>query len=171
LGRNFPARNIIKLLKFLFCMLDKNFIGALHKVAEKLNSQKIKWALVGSANLAIQGMDVKPKDLDIVVQLKDLKKVGGIFSQYNVSDIKELGGLAGRRAFEVKFNIEDVEIQVLGEENSGVYASKMLDGKIRKISVDDFLVRCLNLEAEARAYEETNRENKAKMIRKFLDVC
>jgi hypothetical protein len=50
-------------------MLSAAFADALSILAERFQKHRIRWAVIGSANQALQGIDVMPKDLDIVVQI------------------------------------------------------------------------------------------------------
>jgi len=134
-----------------------------------MNENKIKWALIGSTNMQLQGMNVNPHDLDIVVQLKDLEKIREIFSDYNASAIKELKPLTNEPGWEVKLNIENVEVHILGERDTGEYVSKLLSDRLTKIKIDDIKIPCFTLEAEAQTYAETNREHKAHLIQEFLE--
>ncbi len=56
-------------------MLDKNILKILKKLSIILNKDNIPWMLIGSCNLAMQGMDLIPRDLDICVNLKDFDNV------------------------------------------------------------------------------------------------
>ena len=134
-----------------------------------MNKNKIKWALIGSTNMQLQGMEVSPHDLDIVVQLKDLEKMREIFSDYNVSAVKELKPLTDEPGWEVKAEIGNVEVQILGERDMGEYVSKLLANKLTKIRIEDIEIPCFTLEAEAQTYAETNREHKAHLIQEFLE--
>jgi len=120
--------------------------------------------LVGSTNMQLQGMNVNPRDLDIVVQLSNLEKISRIFN----APINKLRSSTKEPAWEVKTTIDDVEIQIFGERDLGKYVSKLLANRIIKMKLEDIEVPCFTLEAEAQAYEETKRENKAQMIRNFL---
>lgn len=148
--------------------MKANFKKAIKIIHKLLNENKIKWALVGSTDMQLQGMDVNPRDLDIVVQLKDLEKMQEIFSEYNASPVKKLEPMTDEPAWEVKIEIEGVEVQILGERNTGEYVSKLLVNRLTKIKLDDIEIPCFTLEAEAQAYTETNREHKARLIHKFL---
>lgn len=134
-----------------------------------MNDNKIKWALIGSTNMQLQGMNVNPYDLDIVVQLKDLEKMREIFSDYNPSTIKELKLLTNEPVLELKINIGNVEVQILGEKDTGNYVSKLLANKLTKIKIDKIEIPCFTLEAEAQTYAKTNREHKAHLIQEFLE--
>ena len=149
-------------------MLNENFKNAVKIIHKLLNENKIKWALIGSTNMQLQGISVNPRDLDIVVRLKDLERIQEIFSDYNVSAVKELKPLTDEPAWEVKMEIGNVEVQILGEKDTGEYVSKLLSNRITKIKVDNIEIPCFTLDAEAQTYAETNREHKAHLIQEFL---
>ncbi len=150
-------------------MLNKNFKEIIKIICNSMNREKIKFALIGSSNLALQGINLKPKDLDFVVKLKDLKRISKFFSEYLISDIKKLPQMTNEPAWDVKLKINDVNVQFLGERNNGEYVSKLLRNRIIYLYVDNIKVCCFTLEAEAQAYSETNREKKAKIIREYLE--
>ncbi len=149
-------------------MIDTKFEEAIRIIFERLEKSKIKWALIGSTNMAVQGMDIKPRDLDIVVQLKDLNKMQSIFSEYHASAVKELPVMTDEPAWDVKLSINLVEVQVLGERDTGEYVGKLLANKLIHIRMDNLAIPCFTLEAEAQTYAETNREHKARLIQEFL---
>jgi hypothetical protein len=53
-------------------MVDIKFMNAIEIISGRLIKEQIKWVLAGSTNMALQGMDTNPKDLDIIVRFKDL---------------------------------------------------------------------------------------------------
>ena len=149
-------------------MINSNFKKAIKIIYRLLNENNIKWALIGSTNMQLQRVDVQPHDLDIVVQLRDLEKMQEIFSEYNASSIRELKPLTDKPGWEVRVEINGVEVQILGEMDTGEYVSKLLANKLIKIPLDDIEIPCFTLEAEAQTYAETKREHKAYLIREFL---
>jgi len=149
-------------------MLNKTFKEALKVLNKKLKKNNIKWALIGTTNLALQGMNINPRDLDIVVTLGDLKKIPFIFEDYSPTDITKLPVTTDEPAWDVTLIILDVKVQIMGERDTGEYVNKLLANKIIQIKVDTFEVPCFTLEAEAQAYTETNRAQRAQTIRNFL---
>ena len=149
-------------------MIDKRFEKIIKIINEKMTKNKIKWALIGSTNMAVQEINVNPRDLDIVVTLEDLRKMHKIFSEYDPSKISELKPFVEEPAWEVKVIIDTVEVQILGENSAGEYVSKLLANRLIKIKIGDFEVPCFTLDAEAQTYAETNRAHKAEIIRGFL---
>ncbi len=145
----------------------KESIKTIHKI---LGQNGIRWALVGSANMQFQGMQVEPRDLDIVLQHKDLDKMTKLFSNYSASNVKELDSLTGKKVWEVNATINDVEIQFLGADDKDVYVSKLLANKLVLIGLDGVKIPCFTLEAESQCYKETNRGHKARLIQEFLSM-
>jgi len=149
-------------------MINSKFTHAIKVIHQLLDEKKISWALIGSTNMQLQGMNVNPRDLDIVVQLKDLEKMKNIFSGYLASEIRKLEPMTIEPAWEVKLDIDEVEVQILGELDTGEYVSKLLAKRLIHISLGDIQVPCFTLDAEAQTYAETKREHKANLIRDFL---
>ncbi|MGV8171452.1 MAG: nucleotidyltransferase domain-containing protein [Candidatus Woesearchaeota archaeon] len=149
-------------------MVDSRFIHAIKIIHQLLNENNISWALIGSTNMQLQGMNVNPRDLDIVVQLKDLEQMEKIFSDYNASDVRKLPPMTDEPGWEVKIDINGVDVQILGERDTGEYVSKLLAEKLIRIHLDNIDIPCFTLEAEAQTYAETKREHKANLIREFL---
>lgn len=150
-------------------MIGQNLIDAIKVIRKRLDDSRIKWALVGSANLKLQGMEAEPRDLDIVTRYEDLQKVSGIFSDYSASAVAELESLTDKPAWEVKARIGGAEVQFIAGGEKDVYTGKLLANKITYIKLDGIDIPCFTLEAEAQAYAETGREHKASLIREYLD--
>ncbi len=165
------ARNLVNLLKdknYYECMMDEKFKKTIKIIHKRLEYNKIKWALVGSTNMQLQGMNVSPHDLDVVVQLKDLEKTREIFSDYDASAVKELKPLTDEPAWEVRMEIDGVEVQIFAQMDTGAYVSKLLANKLVKMILENVEIPCFTLEVEAQTYAETNREHKAHLIQEFL---
>jgi hypothetical protein len=159
-------------------MLSDEFKQAIKIISETLNAQNLDYALIASSNLALQGMDFSPNDLDIVMKALDLKKVHELFKEYSPSGVNKLKPdskdpawtkrLKEHPKWDVNFNLGEVPVQILGEHDDGEYVSKLLAKRLVYIDVDGVKVTCFSLEAEAEVYQETSRFEKAKKIRDFL---
>ncbi len=151
-------------------MVNQDIKRAIKIIYEKLTNNNIKWVLVGSTNMQLQGMQIEPRDLDITIQHKDMEKVSRLFSDYSASPVKEFETLSGESAWEVKAIISNVEVQFFGGSETDTYVSKLLSGRTVSVKLDDIEVPCFTLEAESQAYRETNREHKADLIQEFLNT-
>ncbi len=133
-----------------------------------MEKNSLKWALVGSTNLSLQGMEVIPRDLDILVKWSDLETIKSIFSNYNPSEIKKLKPLVkGQQAWEIKMIIHNIKVNFFSEK-SGEYVKRLLANKIIRIKLNNIEVPCFTLEDEAQTYAKTNRQHKADIINNFL---
>ena len=150
-------------------MISKDFLEVIKIISKRLKKSKIQWALIGSTNMAIQGIDVTPRDLDLVVKLSDLSKMNSIFFDYNPGEIRELKPLSEKPALDIKIIIDNIEVQILGEKDSGEYVKKLLLNQIILIRLNNIEIPCLTLKAEARTYSETKRQHKADLINNFLE--
>ena len=142
---------------------------ALKIIYFKLKDKKVKWAIIGSTNTALQGMNIAPNDLDIITNPDDLKIFKEVLKEYVVKPIcKKPPYKKGYPEFyELKLNIEGIKVHIIGEYDNDVYYSRVSKGNIILIDLDNLKIPCFTLEAEAQAYEETNRGNKAKLIKNF----
>jgi len=65
---------------------------ALEAFAEVAESGGIRWRLAGSAALAIRGIDVLPRDLDLVTDNAGAQKLGDLLSDYLVEPVLSTSG-------------------------------------------------------------------------------
>jgi hypothetical protein len=159
-------------------MITQQFKEAIKIIYAKLNNTNFPYAFIGSTNCALQGMEVSPRDLDLVMKLDDLQHIPKLFKEYSPSDIEELlpdskdpawtAKLANHPAFNVHAHVKEIKVQILGEKDNGDYVSKLVANRIIYIPFNGLKLPCFTLEAEAEAYEETYRPKKAERIRQFL---
>lgn len=149
-------------------MLNSNFLEVIKEIHSKLSKEKITYAIVGSTNMALHGMDVSPKDLDIVIGLGDLDRIPLIFKEKVIKNKTSLAPLVNRPAWEVILKINQIEIQFLGENADGEYNRELKKENLDLIQVDNLKVPCFKLEVDSKVYSRTNRQNKADLINKFL---
>ena len=149
-------------------MLNPSFLEAIKIISSIMDKEKIKWAIIGSTNMALHGMNITPQDLDIIINIKDMKKTESIFKNYLTSKITDISSKVKRPAWEILLNIDGIEAQILGENEEGEYAPELKAQNIDKIQLDNLKIPCLTLEAEAEVYSKTNRQQKADLINSFL---
>lgn len=132
-----------------------------------MQEHNLKWAVIGSTNMCLQGMDVEPQDLDIIVELETLDKLKNIFADYEIAEKKQLK--PGLPVWEFQVKIDDVEFQFIGEKlETAEYIKHLLANEIVEFENCGLKIPCFTLEAEAQAYEETNRQHKADIIKEFV---
>jgi hypothetical protein len=97
-----------------------------------------------------------------------LRRLPRLFADHAAADVHELPTTTGEPTWDVKFAVNGVDVQVIGERPAGLYMQQLLAGRIAQVRLRDADIPCLALEAEADVYELTNRSQKAQRIRAFL---
>lgn len=145
----------------------ERFITAIKIVLDRLKSADMKVAVVGGTNLMLHGMDVELHDLDIIIEPGTLEKARSALAEYSPSEVRRLDPIVND-AWEVKLEIDGVEVQILTEDEGGVYVSKLSSNRLDWLEVEGIKVPTFRLDAEADAYSETGRQGKADMVRRFM---
>jgi predicted nucleotidyltransferase len=91
----------------------KEIIKVLKIILRKLRNKKIKWVLVGSTSLALQGVKISPKDIDILTDKEGAFKMNEIFKNYQVKPVKFSQGKFFSSYFG-RFKIEGVRVEIMG---------------------------------------------------------
>jgi hypothetical protein len=146
-------------------MINDDFKKAIFEISEKMIENNIKYAITGSTNLALQGVPVSPKDIDIVVFYEDLERMIHIFPRFLKSSVRKMETEVGE-AWEVLLNIDGVDVQFFSEMQ-GAYHSALYENS-HCLDINDRLIYCFPLRQEMKIYKEMGKGEKVEMIRKFL---
>jgi len=99
-------------------MVQKKIIKVLKIISQNLKSQKIRWVLVGSASLALQGVKIEPKDIDILTNKEGAFKINELFKKYEFKPVEfgclKIGGREMFKSYLGKFRIKGVKVEVMG---------------------------------------------------------
>lgn len=149
----------------LIYLMNKNILASLLEVARLLNNNNIKWMLVGSSNLALQGMNFEPNDIDIVIPIEKEKEVLNFMSGYSLLKTENLIRKDGE---EKMFLVGEKVVELSFENENGFYLKFVLEDNLEEKEIEGVRLPCMRLENEALAYENLDRIEKARMIRDFL---
>ena len=148
-------------------MLPQTHIKVLRILAKRLSPVKF-WVVVGSTNLAMQGVDVVPKDIDILADKEGAYAIGAALSEYVVLSVAFRENEFFKSHFG-RFIINGIEVEIMGDrvsknpggdtwgETKG-YPAKML------FDIDGMKIPVLSLEQEYEAYIHLGRKEKAEKI-------
>lgn len=78
IGENF-IKNGQSMLDQLAGLAPVPWEDALSFFAERMKDTGVEWLLVGSLNLLVRGIEVTPRDVDVICYLKDMEKVQSLF--------------------------------------------------------------------------------------------
>lgn len=148
-------------------MLDKRIISALKEIDNIFSSKNIKFYVVGSTSLALQGLDFQPRDIDIIIDVKDFSK-----------SLNLLKGHLKKEPYEKDFNgiiskiylltINDIEIEILGKTSKDEYYSEILTNQVTTCLIEGMNIRCSNLNLEYKI-KLINNSHKAQIISKYIN--
>lgn len=147
-------------------MINENKKAVLRIISEKLEGKNILWCLVASTNLALQGINIKPRDIDIITDKEGAHKISKIFKNYETREIEFLD-TGVHAVYLATYKIKNEEIEVMG--GSHIYLPLMKRGII-KIRINDKKIPCLKLEKEYEAYKKLDRKEKVELIKQKLKI-
>ncbi len=133
-------------------------------LAERLS--RVDYAFIGSANLYLQGLDINPRDIDILTTPDGSKQIDEILNQFQTQAIR-FDETGGRNSFRSFYEIKGVEIEVLGNVGNAYRDAGSLAKKIFVPFLDTKLP-CISLNEELKTYEKLGRLEKVKSIKEFL---
>ena len=95
-------------------MIRKEIADVLKFITKKFQDYGIYWVIVGSVSLALQGLDLKPNDIDILTNKKDALKMNKLLEDYVMQPVKwskneEFDSYFG------KFLINNVKVEIMGD--------------------------------------------------------
>lgn len=144
-------------------MISPEYKKAILLLHSKLFESNIEWYITGKTNLALQGIEIEPSHLGILIHDTDLNKFLEIFSEFKKSEIIEL---ENGEAKEFTMNLGDVKVMICAEYPHGAYWVAINNPILFKI--DNIQIPCFSLESDRDAYIKLDMINKAKLIDEFL---
>lgn len=140
---------------------------------DKVSEEEIFWILSGSTSLYIQGVNIKPNDIDIITDKEGAKSLGKILSEYCIEK-PEYSSTEEYRSYYGQYIINGVKVDLVGN-----FQYRMKDGSWSDLKHKEryfekeyggMLLKLLPLEKELDEYEELGREDKVRRIKKRLGV-
>ena len=153
-------------------MQHEKLISTLKILIPKLEG--IKWCLIGSGNLYLQGFNVFPVDIDILCFEGGAAQAGRILKEDETTRI-DLRRSDDFESIFGEFYVNDVRVQVMEEikfrSGRGFELLPSNLGRIIIANRNGLEVPCLSLDDELKAYETMNRdkdEDKIGMLRERM---
>ncbi len=141
----------------------------------QVERKKIRWVLVGSASLALQGVKIKPKDIDILTDKKGAFKIGKLFEEYRVRIIPvKLSHSKLFKSYFGKFKFKDVKFEVMGDlkeriGNKWVSCSARLKSP-KIVKFNGMKVPVSSLPEQLRSYSKLGRKKDVIRVKKIKEA-
>ena len=141
-------------------MDEKSLYTALSLILERLESKDVLWRLDGSVNLLVQGVNVKPRDLDICTNHSGLQVFKKLLGDFLVNE-----GFNKKTNSEMAvFNIHGISLEINNYLDSRL---SMLE-KTKRIDWKGLLVPVLPIKLARKFYLHIGRDEKVQLIDDFI---
>jgi len=146
-----------------------NVLGKIHK---RLNKANVNWVVTGSLSFALQGVPVKPNDIDIQTDEAGAYEIERCFFEF-VTKRVTFSSTKRIRSHFGELRINGVKVEIMGDVQKrledGTWDHKVELGYYKRvIEVKGMQIPVLSLEYEYQAYLKLGRIEKAEMLRKWL---
>lgn len=148
-------------------LLSEPHAEALRILLDRIPPNRFRWALTGSANLRLQGVDVEVHDLDIQCHPNDIRKIEKALSDYRSTPVHvwETGNV---RSLDGKCEIEGVEIELIAaielQDQKGKWKKVQRSEQTIWIEWGDLQVPLISLRDEAKFYSDRGKMEKVLVI-------
>jgi hypothetical protein len=154
-------------------MIDSRFNRVLHQLCHHLPVDEVNWALTGSLNLTLQGMDLDVHDVDIQTDKPGAYEVEQRFSGYLVKKVEFRTSEKIRSHFG-ELSIEGVKVEILGDiqnplpDGTWTYPADITMNR-KFIDYHGMSLPVMSLEYECEVYIRLGRKERAEQIKRFLE--
>lgn len=147
--------------------LSEKHSKALKILLDHIPPNDFKWALTGSANLRLQGVNIEVQDIDIHCDLEDIHRIEKALKEFLITPVHiwETGSI---RSLDGKCEIEGIEIELISatEVKDEFGNWQKIQGPVQNnyLGWEGFQVPVIALKDEAHYYKERGREEKVLLI-------
>jgi hypothetical protein len=152
-------------------MIEARIAGALNILREKI-PDSIKWAIAGSCNLALRGMDVSVHDIDIVTDKDGAYAIEKLFPPARTRKVES--SVSGRiRSYFGGVMLDNVSVDIIGDSQfqqlDGSWTPvRDMDACWETMDINGKSLPLLRLEEEYEGYRNLGRLTQAAQILKYL---
>ncbi|MCD4669722.1 MAG: hypothetical protein K8S14_04690 [Actinomycetia bacterium] len=153
-------------------MLDPNYLRVLCKINARLSSTNVNWVITGSLGFALQGVPVKPNDIDIQTDKDGAYDIESRFSEFVTKKVI-FSSTERIRSYFGELMIDGIKVEIMGDIQKRLKNRKWetpvnLEYYKRIVKIEGMQIPVLSLEYEYHAYLKLGRIDKAEMLREWL---
>jgi len=150
--------------------VNSRFIDVLTMIHDKLTPQRIEWVLIGSVSLALQGVDIEPKDIDILSNKDDALKTNILLKNFEISPVKFMRS-ERFKSYRGTFQVNGIDIDIIGDfrvliDNSWFSLSERLFTR-KFIEVENITLPVSPLQDQLTMYKKLQRKTDIRKIQKI----
>ena len=142
-------------------------------IAQSFSCLKEDWAITGSFNHYLQGIDIVPNDIDIITTKKGIYAISEILNSYCIQNTiyKESKNL---KSYFGKFKMQYTKIDIMAEVENKVdniwLKHQDWENNIVNVKVSpNLILPCLKLNYELLIYQRLRFEERSNLILSYLE--
>ncbi|MHA2497479.1 MAG: nucleotidyltransferase domain-containing protein [Candidatus Hodarchaeales archaeon] len=153
-------------------MIEPHLLAVLRIIYDRLKNKELRWMIVGSMNLALQGMPLKPKDIDISTNEQGAYAIEKHFGEFVVKSVC-YSSTDKIRSHIGELNIAGIKVEIMGDTETkstdGRWIGKEFADQPIIINVEDMKMPVSPLEHEHQDYLNLGRVERARQIEEWLE--
>jgi hypothetical protein len=159
----------------VYHLINQTIAEVLKRISHILQGHDVEWLVVGTASLAMQGVDVQPRDIDIICTKEDVFKIAKILKEFETKPVE----FDRTRLFESHmgvYTIDGIKVEIMGDlrekrRDKWVSLNERLMSPVI-IEIDSVPIPVSSLKDQILSYEKLGRpkdSERVRKIRKFLE--
>jgi hypothetical protein len=153
--------------------IDPRLIAVLLAIHDVLEGKGVRWAVMGSLNHALQGLEIQPRDIDICTDERGAYAMERLHEEYVTHRVSYKEG-EGVRSHFGEFKIDGVTVEIIGDmeirADDGVW-TPLSDGPYRHVTEAEASIPVRTLEQEVETYIGLGRVERAEKLRELFERC
>jgi hypothetical protein len=152
---------------------NPTFLKVLHKIYTRLTNSNVNWVVTGSFGFELQGVSVKPNDIDIQTDETGAYEIERLFLKF-INKKVSFSSSDKIRSHYGELIIDGVKVEIRGNVqkrlNGDVWEPSLdLKKLMRVVEVEGMHVPVLPLEYEYQAYQMLGRNDKVEVLKRHLE--
>ena len=153
-------------------VLDVKYLEILKTLYSRLNETDIIWVIGGSLALAFEGLDVKPRDIDLFTDKEGAYKIEKLFAEFLVRNVS-FSIKDNIRSHYGALNIFGIEVEIIGfiefkSEDGTWHGREKLEEVTKFFEIENMKIPLMKIESQLRGYTNIGRTDKIELIEKWL---
>jgi hypothetical protein len=153
-------------------MLEQPLLIALRALTARLKHQPVNWAITASCGLALQGVPVRVRDIDLATDRSGAYRLAQLFAA-EVTHPVQLSSVETVRSHYGAFALEGYTFEIIGDSqyrhaDGGWDAPLDFTPHKHFVRVDGMSLPVLTLEFEVESYARLGRSEKVKLLAEWL---
>lgn len=146
----------------------KDPLKKLMEVAEILKKNKIKWFLSGSTAAKVYGIDMIPKDINLVIDIKDMEKIQNLFKEKIIIPVEKCENWIAK-GYGVMY--DEIPVDFVFEVSKDLDNSEPIDcgpyawNHLKNFEIDGKIIPVPELKLLYNINKRRNREERANLIK------